>query len=267
MIRVARLCSFRFAVVGLLCFSLLALSCSGSAHKPEAAPTPTLEPPTPTPEDADWTAPTIVRQGLSPNDDLRSGHATLVMTVSKGGSVIRYDQEVLFDQLTFYVKSVVLGTTTEEVQRSDGICLRQGDLAWQRQPATAPNQIDPSRRTSVLHDLLTSDTTGLERLPDMTLDDGRDVYVLRASLSALGIQKAGILLLLQLGAGQAAINSEIIEVMVDKQTFLIDRTQYDIDYTIQGKKATTDIVSTNDRPNLPPDFPPDLPQSCAGGSA
>ncbi len=254
------------ALLLLVSISVLALACSGGDAGPPATATP--EPPTPTPVDAGWSATTIVLKGLSPNDDLRAGHATVVMTVSLGGSVIRYDQDVLFDQLTLYVKNVALGTTTETVERSDGICVRQGSLAWQHQPATVPNQIDLSRRRSVLHDLLTADTTGLERLPDMTLDDGRDVYVLRAKLSASGIKQAAALLLLQVGAGaNASIDSEIIEVMVDKQSFLIDRTQYDITYTIRGKKSSTDIVATNDRPNLPPDFPPDLPQSCAGGSA
>ena len=268
MIRIARVGPRQLALLAIL-FSLLpALACSGGSHHSKSTPTATIEPPTPTPVDAGWTATTIALKGLEPNDDLRAGHGTVVMTINLGGSVIRSDQEVMFDQITIYVRSVTLGTTTETVERADGICVRQGSLGWQHQPASASNQIDPSRRRSVLHDFLSDDTTGLERLTDMTLDDGRDVYVLRAQLSDAGIKQAGALLLQQLGAAAGtSIDSEIIEVMIDKQSFLIDRTQYDIAYTIQGKRTTADLVSVNDRPNLPPDFPPDLPQSCAGGSA
>jgi len=238
-----------------LLFGLAILACGTDEHgDSESSPEGYIESDSISPRD-------IINHALLKRKDVDSGVITMLQTVSGSGTTIRTESETIFTPDRWYLRTTVLGNTTELLLFDKSGCVKEPGKEWRAQKGLT--RATPAAGGGALRDLSGVPDDKLTRLPDVEGFDGRGAYVVRGQMDGPAIDTVNEGLAVRRPDLKSTVTSGSMELVFEKATFAVRVIRMSFDFELNGAPVNQ-VVEMNLRSiNEDPTFPAGLPSSCS----
>lgn len=156
----------------------------------------------------------------------------MFQTISGGGTTIRTEAEVIFSPEKWYVRTTVLGNTTEVLLLATSGCVKEPGKEWRAQKALT--RITPASGGRALRDLSRVSDDKLTRLPDVDGLDGRGASVVRGALDGSYVESLNDSLAVRRPDIRSAVTRGSIELVFEKLTFDVRVMRMGFDFDSMG---------------------------------